>query len=217
MPARLLPACLFVVIATATPVEASTFTWQFSGLVTGSVGPGGTILEPLIPLGTPVVFAVSFDTLATDACSLINRGWFSLPSATVSILGSTYAADTGNAGLEVNNPAGNCASGSPPETVIQDYVQRFGFLGAPFYGGFLHWTAPGEGDEIPSVLPSSADFTLNYGCGLVCQDGLVGEITVVQAVPEPSSLLLLGTGGLGLLGSGCRKRRDNRVHRKCSS
>lgn len=200
---RLIACITLCVILFPLAAHAELFTWKFAGTVTGmDQGPGGDALAKVIPLGTPIGFEVVFDSAIADSCAVANMGWFPA-TVTTKVLGSSYS---GGGGLEVSNPAGNCA-GAPPASQAQSYVLRFAAAvgpPAPFLGGFLSWNGPGGGDTLPSVMPGSVGFQLNYACGLVCADGVRGG---ALAVPEPGILLMAITATMGMVA----RRRKGRA------
>src|SRR5262245_49268243 len=157
----------FVVVALTIAIapshaSASSFTWEFLGTVTE---PHFSI--PSLSLGTPVRFSATFDTGAPDLCSQPGRGFYQLPGGTVTIGASTYTAQF-NA-LEVNNPAGNCASPGPlggPQSLSLRFVD---FDSPDFFAATIGWTGPETGEGIPTTTPSGASFFFGFTCA-VCSD-----------------------------------------------
>lgn len=188
---RLVGVFTAIVLGHAAAVGASTFTWEFAGAVTGALSPSP--LDALYPIGTPVAFAVPFDTTATNLCTAAGRGLYLFTGGTATILGQSYVADFDS--LEVNNPAGACSSPIAAPPVQDDVLRMVGFAGAPFFSATLFWGGPDGGNGVPVTAPDGVGFYLNFGC-VVCADR-TGGASFAGIVPEPASLALLATGLLG--------------------
>lgn len=195
---------MLIYVGLSSPASAAPIVWEFTGQVTHI--DQSTPLDVILPVGTVVTFTATFDSAAIDLCPQNGTGFYILPGGRVSFGGSSYASSM-NA-LEVNAPGGNCvAQPDAPQTVALRYL---GFPNAPFASATVGWTGgPDIGDVMPSMFPnpSLTFFSFGYAC-VVCAD-IRGQITSVQAVPEPSTLLLTAAGIAALL-SRARRARDSR-------
>jgi len=184
MRARLIGFCLLL-LAVAVPAAASPITWTFTGTVTNVVNFSIPDLTLTIPLGTPVLITLSFDTASVDACAAANTGFFTSAGALFILPGP--AVYSGSGGLEANFP-GICT----PHTPGVDYVLRIPVInggGSPVARAYVHWFAPdGNADVVPTIRPDTVDFEFDA----LCCGGVRG---FAAAVPEPATWLLLLTGG----------------------
>jgi hypothetical protein len=183
MRARFIGVGLALGLCCSVPAAATPVQWSFSGSVTGATNTsGGAILSALYPIGTPVSFFLSFDTLSTNyAINPATQGFYEFPGGQITILGQTYLSQFFT--FEINCPAGNCASGPGQLQEVFPLIQSpdirlVDFAGAPFHSATI-----------------GASGVINYTC-VVCADGLQFDTSseTYTVLPEPASFFLLSTG-----------------------
>jgi hypothetical protein len=190
----LLVAAAIVLFAgySATPSYADTVTEYFNLTCPGgNCGPGLTAPTVVAPVGE-ITFTLNLDQ--TIAASLWDYGL-----ATVSGFGFNSAF--------VNLPESGWAPGTPDNFI--GWGDDFGYQYSGFGSYVTHdvplqesWTIDGTYNSVWDVLNnpySSVNFFLTDS------NGNWGAGPTSPAVPEPGSLLLLGTGVVGLAGALRRK------------
>ena len=188
---------VFTALATAH-ADATPLTLNYSGVFAGDSTVGGSP----IPNGTPLSFEAVFDS-TTDASSDPGVGVFEA-IVTFHIGAATYTSDpAGDVSVQLTDPTGNLQGFS---------AAGLGNSGSNFIGVFQTTTPAFDADApAPTVFSGfvGPNFTLPFVVpllgvpgGLVINDlslGETAEITSGTAVPEPTSLLLFGSGALGVL------------------
>ena len=193
-----------------TRAEAGTIVWHWAGPVTDytfslSCPPGsdcGPRLESVVPLGTTVDLFLSFDPLLPPPNPLrpCYRG---TASASFQVLGRTYTG-TGHVWDEAHGfGSGLCV---PGHDVIEVVVPFWGSVGGPAlpegwipYFPYNPLPGFGWGGDLTAVQPARIgaqfpDFARPLESRPQRFHADLQAVTNVQAVPEPSTWLLLGTG-----------------------
>ena len=199
---------VFTALATAH-ADATPLTLNYSGVFAGSSTVGGS----LILNGTPFSFEAVFDS-TTDA--LLDPGVGSFDAVVTFHIGAaTYTSDpAGDVSVQLTDPTGNLQGFSA--------AGLGNAAGTPGFLGVFQTTTPAfDADApVPTVFSGFAgpNFTLPFVVpllgvpgGLVINDlvslGETAEITAAPAVPEPTSLLLFGSGALGVLARMRRRKQ----------
>lgn len=144
------------------------------------------------------LFANPGTTLVGPQISFLISITGTLPPGVTNILRVTYAE-----------------AGSIP--IIQEFlIPAFGIVPPP-YNQLVTFTSPGANSQgvavtfTVDILELSPDFIIpsgpNAGLGV---NSFSYEFTVVEPVPEPGTMILLGTGVLGLIGACKRKKTFER-------
>jgi hypothetical protein len=209
-----IPIALALALVTMSPNRAacSTITWEYDLLVHGTAITYPSLQQLSVPIGTPMVIDVSFDTSTPNDCglnptsALYPIGFNATNSATVSFLGYDYSAF---GGLEINTILSTCLTG------VTDF--QFGGLRLFVDGLSGVQVAPnatqiewfGQFGNLFLELPPSAWLGSAYPSGLPPEPFPFGghnflpgtptlfiDSTELHAVPEPGTAVLIGVGAL---------------------
>jgi hypothetical protein len=209
---------LVAALLCVTRAEAGPITWHWSGPVTGYVGcqPGfdcGLTLDTVVPLGTTVDVFLSLDPVVPTYPNSSLPCLWGYASASLQVLGRTYTS---------NGYVWDEAHGFGPGVCVPGYnfvevvVPSWGFGGPALPDGWIPFTGlnflPGLwwGGDLTSVPPThiASQLPIFYRPREAAPQRFTANLQVVpdlQAVPEPSTLLLLGTG---LAAAAWRRRRQ---------
>ncbi|MGE0646096.1 MAG: PEP-CTERM sorting domain-containing protein [Nitrospira sp.] len=184
-------------VAQAIPV-----TFQFEGTVFNANSPLNAIVLP----GTPIRGSYTFDSMTPDTISDPSSGSYALSALSVNFLGRTYSMGTHARPNEirvVNNnffdeyrllliPSGLDQAITGPS--INGLIPRsfqFNLFGNMFTSDALPLVPP------PLTSPPPPIITMSFSGGGIAA-GINASLTSLTSVPEPSSLVLMGLGLLGL-------------------
>jgi hypothetical protein len=216
----------FLGILRPESATASTIRWEYDLLVDGTatacLNPIGGIctggLQSItIPVGTPMVVDVSFNTDQPNQCGSDPYAGLYMIGGTVDFLGYRYGV---SGGLEINSSGFFGCSGRPTFELggVRLLSPFTGEQIAP-NGTEIEWTGsfgalfleipPTSwlGNAWPVGLPAETSPFGGYSFTIGADPRLHIESTELLAVPEPSSMVLLGSGGLV---ASMRRRKSQR-------
>jgi len=189
----------------------ASFNYSTSLTITSVVGSGGTIVNTP---GTGAIFTSVGGTVVT--LGDVTRTGFAVPSDNT---------------INIGDVTVTTVAGSPGDTFSVFYTDTFTLTNVPPPGtaavqsfnvhGRLDLTGVSTGSGTVSntyLPPSSGSFMLggvqftgaadNFGNPTINgRSGNLGGTLSAEAVPEPSSIALIGIGSLGVVGFGLRRRK----------
>jgi PEP-CTERM motif-containing protein len=210
-------------IATATPAQADTFTFTSCHITGGCPSTDfGTVT--LTQSGT----SVNFDVVLNNGNRFVETGAggnsFFLFNDTLS--GSTITGITATLnGVTVAQPPGGLSGLTNQPAIMADgtgtfTAQVFCTVASDCNGGStpnindLHFTVTNATlAQLETANANGNLFVADILCGATqtgCTTGLTGPVDVSGVVPEPTTLLMVGTALLGL-GGAWRRRRSQRA------
>ena len=195
----ILGTCLLLL--SVARAEAAMITWHWAGPVTGHIGSpfGGPSLDTVVPLGTTVDVFVSLDPDAAYLNPAICLQ--GIASASLQVLGRTYT-NQGFVWVDAFGFGGGiCAPGSDRVEIV---VPSWGAGGPALPNGWVPFNQdflPGLwwGGDLTSGQPAfiNSQFPFFYIPGEAARQRFTANLQAVpdlQAVPEPSTWLLLSIG-----------------------
>lgn len=221
----ILVAVTVLVTSSVPPASATILTVEVAGVVDSVWTDGGLALDGSVNIGSIMTGSTTYDTETPDLSPIPENGKYALLSISMTIGNYTFMHD-----LTSSDPFFYVFTGDPGYSVST--VSRFDgtvYLdGTPYSYEDIDWSIrsldlmnlfTNSGEYIPTdALPDTSSWpdlsifdvvrefevafhkSYSYGDGdfVIC-----GEITSLDVVPEPATVLLLGLGCLALL----RKRR----------
>lgn len=189
-------------VAQAIPV-----TFSFEGIVCCTIVPSQ--LDPPIAPNTPFSGFYTFESTAPDQFpSDPSYGRYALSNYSITLLGRTYSMVTPGSGVidlignssYLVRPLPRSLSGPVP---INDMILQSSQFSVGGIGLFTSDALP----LVPPVLSGPSIIGMSFfpvGGNPIATQGVLTSLT---AVPEPSSLMLMGLGLLGLIRFELRRRR----------
>jgi hypothetical protein len=207
--ARTYRALTFVVVLafTAGAAAASPITWLLEGKVTSTSVPGISVNDPASMLLT---FESSTPDLEPDpSCGLYVPA---IQAASAAFGSQTYVWNGGSNGIEISTGAGAIPScGIEPGNFAGDAYRVFGgsLAGLSIFEVVAFFEeGPVLSDDLPLVPPPVAFFDSGINVIGVGSYGLLARITSAHVVPEPGTLVLIGTGVVPVLSARRRRQSD---------
>jgi hypothetical protein len=179
-------AYLALAAAVAIPVAAHADTYNFTLTYYNYDSPGQTEIETF-----------SLPSSPTPDCSVVSN----CDADRYFILDNVANNIAGDPDPTVDGPGTTTVTFFTADA--QNIYFDFGFSFNDDLGGVVSYVGPLQyfTGSVSSPTFTPGTYEISYS-----QDGsLDGTISIVDATPEPSSLMLLGTGMLGLAGTVCRR------------
>ncbi|MBK9307812.1 MAG: PEP-CTERM sorting domain-containing protein [Nitrospira sp.] len=192
--------------------QAIPVTVQFAGAVFNANSPLNTTVLP----GTLISGSYTFESTTPDQFIIGDPlnviGSYALSNFSVSFLGRTYSMATHSRPNEIRIEDNNFADAYRVLLIPSGLEQAIigpsinGLIPTSFqFNIFGNMFTSAALPLVPPPLPGNPTFNITFtGGGIVA--GIQGRLTSLTAVPEPSSLMLMEIGLLGLIGYEMRRR-----------